>query len=161
MDKAEEIAERARKSISSYCSEECRAYCCRKGYLVLSGNEACLIAGSDKEYLERKGTLKKLKSGRYSLFLGEKDSPCPMLNGFRCMIHNNPKRPAACRNFPVFLDRKAMAVRLSHRCLAVKERKLYSFEKEWHAIGWKVVQSDPFYDIELFNVRLSETDAAQ
>ncbi len=155
MDRGELIAEKARKSISSFCFNECRSYCCRKGYLVLDKEEAGLLAGESQEELERKGRLKRLRSGGYSLFLGEKDAPCPMLKGFKCRVHDNPKRPAACRNFPVFIDRNTKTVRLSHRCLAVRERKLYAFETEWIAAGWRVIESDPFYDIELFNVRLS------
>ena len=36
---AEKIANKARKSISKYCIDECHAYCCRKGYLVATPKE--------------------------------------------------------------------------------------------------------------------------
>ncbi|MFQ5474254.1 MAG: hypothetical protein ACE5DM_00290 [Candidatus Nanoarchaeia archaeon] len=40
----EAIADRARESISQYCIEECKAYCCRKGYLLLTPEEKALVA---------------------------------------------------------------------------------------------------------------------
>ena len=42
--KAERIANKARTCISEFCYEECNAYCCRKGYLILTEKEQILSA---------------------------------------------------------------------------------------------------------------------
>src|SRR3989344_5575527 len=47
----ETIAQQARKSISSYCINECKAYCCRKGFLVFSSKESSIIPDLQKQQL--------------------------------------------------------------------------------------------------------------
>ncbi|MFO8015848.1 MAG: hypothetical protein R6U32_01980 [Candidatus Woesearchaeota archaeon] len=151
------IAEKARKSIGEFCSSECRAYCCRKGYLVMNTVQAGLLtSGRISDFISEK-RMKRISDDKYSLFLGDYEKPCPCLKDFRCMVHSNPLRPEACRDFPVFVDAESMTVRLSHRCLAVKEGRMYAFEKQWLALGCRVVYSDPFYDIELSRADLPET----
>ncbi len=46
---AEQIAEKARKSISKFCYEECNAYCCRKGYLILNKDEVDVVTQGKKK----------------------------------------------------------------------------------------------------------------
>ncbi|MBD3313661.1 hypothetical protein GF345_04425 [Candidatus Woesearchaeota archaeon] len=150
-NEAEKIAVKARKSISSFCYEECRSYCCRKGYLIINGFEADLLTDRMADEFESRGMLKKLENGNYSLFLGSNDGPCPQLNEFKCSIHMNPKRPRACRDFPVFVDHENKTVRLSHRCLAVKQGMFYAFVKQWMAIDYRVTESDPFYDADRYD----------
>jgi len=60
----EKIAKKARKSISKFCSEECRSYCCRKGYLVLTPSQADLVTQKKKKEYEDKKLLKGIKEGR-------------------------------------------------------------------------------------------------
>ena len=64
--KAEEIAEKARRSISKFCAEECKAYCCRKSYLVLTSEEVDLVAQGARTGLEDKRIINKMK-GDYFL----------------------------------------------------------------------------------------------
>ena len=57
--KAEEIAEKARRSISRFCAEECKAYCCRKSYLVLTVEEMGLVTQGMRDELEDRKILEK------------------------------------------------------------------------------------------------------
>jgi Fe-S-cluster containining protein len=150
MDSAENIAVKARKAISSFCFEECRSYCCRKGYLVLNGWEADLITDNMVSKHLNGGSIKKISEDKYSFFLGVTDQPCPQLKDFKCRIHKNPGRPLACRQFPVFVDDASKTVKLSHRCLAVKQGKFYAFEKQWAKQGYKVIESAPLLDSEFY-----------
>lgn len=131
------------ESIGEFCCEECKAYCCRKGYLVLSRAQARLIVGDVGPHLESIGALKRLDGDRFSLFMGRSDAPCPGLNqaDFRCRVHDDPDRPSTCRDFPIFIIGKT--VRFSHRCLAVRQGKFYALEKELIALGYSLVEYDP------------------
>jgi Fe-S-cluster containining protein len=139
----ESIAEKARKSLSKFCYEECRAYCCRKGYLVLTKKEAGLIIG-------KKGgvQLKQLDDGRYSLFMG--GSPCPALDksSFTCTIHKKRGRPKVCKDYPVFIS--GDKVKLSGRCPAVKQGKLYPYIVLWKRAGCRVVEGFPINDFDVY-----------
>lgn len=131
---AELIAKQARKSLSSYCVEECRAYCCRKGYLVLNLKECELITGGRIKELSELGVLKPLEFGQWSLHLGNSNYPCPCLKDFMCTIHKRKYRPLACKEFPLFLEGKT--IRLSQRCPAVRAGKLYPFVHKLLRLGY-------------------------
>jgi Fe-S-cluster containining protein len=105
---AETIAKKARASIGQYCMDECRAYCCRKGYLVLTLEQAKIITHDRVEEFLKTDALKRLENGRYSLNLGATPEGCPSLKDYKCMIHKNKKRPQACKDFPVFLEGKSL-----------------------------------------------------
>ncbi|MFW6014573.1 MAG: YkgJ family cysteine cluster protein [Candidatus Nanoarchaeia archaeon] len=110
-----ELAEKARNSLGSYCFEYCKAYCCRKGYLIINKEEAEIITGNRiEEYIE----MKKLKQNRnsYVLYLS---GGCPALKDFKCTLHKDPNRPYMCREFPVFV--KGDCIFVAERCHA-KER---------------------------------------
>ncbi len=140
---AEAIAEKARKKIGKFCFEECGAYCCRKGYIVLSDSELALIKGKEEVIV------KMLEDGRKSMYLG---NSCPSLGkNFKCKIHKNPFRPLACKNFPIYVQENR--VMLCGRCLAVREGKLYPFIKQWLALGYKVYQSSDHEDFDLTDDR--------
>ena len=132
----ERVVDNARKSISKFCIEECRSYCCRKGYLTF-GPESLKIISQGKDL-----DLKFLK-GKCSLYLG---NGCPSLKDFKCLIHDHPKRPLACKQFPIFLEGKI--IRLSPRCLAVKNNLLYPFIKQLLSMGYKLGDVNPFADLE-------------
>ncbi len=130
---AEEIAERARRSISAFCIEECKAYCCRKSYLVLTAEERDLVAQGMGKELEDKKIVKKIKGEEYFLNLR---NGCPSLKNNLCVIHNHPKRSTTCKQFPIFLKNKN--IRLSPGCLAVKRDLFYPYVHEFLKIGYKV-----------------------
>ncbi len=149
---AENIAQKARKSISKFCYEECKAYCCRKGYLILDKDEVDVVTQGKRKQLEKDKMLKKIKNGKYSLYMGNYDFPCPSLKDNKCMIHNDPKRPKTCNDFPLFLQGKV--IRLSLRCLAVKQDLFYPYVKQLVVLGYIVKKEDPNDDIEFNTINI-------
>ncbi len=142
----ENILKKAKKSISSFCIEECRSYCCRKGYLVLSRKELDLI--TDKKPGSWKNQITELDDNRFSLFMGNSLHPCPaLLPNFHCSIHKKRNRPKACKEFPVFL--KGDTVYFSNRCLAVRQGLFYPYIYKLRSMGLKILFSDPL--AEVFN----------
>src|SRR3989338_10838695 len=128
-----EIADRARKSISSYCMDECKSYCCRKGYLVLTQEQMSVVTQGKNMH----GRLKVLENGKTSMHL----SPaCPSLKDFKCTIYTDAKRPKTCSDFPIFIE--GTVVRFSPRCLAVRENKFYPFVNEFMAQGCIVIEPE-------------------
>lgn len=146
-----EIAQKARSSISSFCSEECKSYCCRKGYLVLTSRESDIIIGKIKVQLTEQGHLTVTKTGDYSLFLECSEQGCPSLNDYKCTIHENKERPKTCKDYPIFIIGKL--VRLSSRCLAVRMNLFYPFIKEFMQLGHKVRYSTDFEDSDTYPLR--------
>ena len=126
---SKQLANKARKSISNYCINECSAYCCRKGYLIVSKKELDLIDSG------KKGDVKELEDGNFSLNMNK--TPCPSLSGdFTCGVHMEKDRPQTCKDFPLFI--KGDKVHLSTRCFAVKENMFFAFIKEFEGLGFKV-----------------------
>ena len=134
----QDLASLARKSISDFCMIECSAYCCRKGYLLLSEDELNLLTSNKRFDLEKNGFIKIQKEGLFSLNLGNNLGSCPQLKDSKCMIHTNSLRPSICVKFPIFIDEKTKTVHLSSRCLAVRENKLYPFVHKFIELGFRV-----------------------
>lgn len=128
--KAEDLAVRARESLSSYCYNECLAYCCRKGYLLLSEPEVPLFQMDIKDLV----IMPIDRSYIFNLGKG-----CPNLQGYKCLIHKNPLRPKACKEFPLFIFGKTVVV--TEDCPAVKQNKLYPFLAEFKSMGYNLVYS--------------------
>jgi len=128
----EEVAKKARKSISSYCYDDCKAYCCRKGYLTMNLKEACLVTNN----FTNQNTTKIIPNGRFSLDLNK---TCPRLVEHMCTIHKKRNRPSACKEFPIFIT--GNTVLISSRCPAVKENKLYPYIKQWKKMGCNIMES--------------------
>ncbi len=126
--KAEIISKKARRSISRFCYEECNAYCCRKGFLILSKEQLDLVTKNVAK------DIVKVSPDEWSMKL----SPaCPCLIDNKCSIHDQEKRPKACCDYPLFLYEKTY--RLSDGCLAVMRNKFYKFEIQMHKLGYKRV----------------------
>lgn len=147
LTQAEKIADKARKSISKFCIEECKAYCCRKGYLILDDSNVNLVTQGNKDKLMSNYVLKELGDERYSFFLGHRDHPCPSLKDHRCMIHSDDKRPLACKNFPLFIEDDIL--RLSPRCVAVKLGMLYPYVTKLLKMNLKLSKTNSFSELEL------------
>jgi hypothetical protein len=142
---AEAVINKARQSISRFCIEECKSYCCRRGYLTLKEKEVDIVTqGRRQEFIDKK-ILKKLKYD-YSMFLGDDNTTCPCLKDFKCIIHESMERPKACRDFPIFVD--GNLIKLSPRCLAVKAGMLYPYVKRLMMMGYKLKENHPYSDIE-------------
>ena len=111
----QELVSQARNSIGEYCMNECNAYCCRKGYLVLSEKELDLLVGEKRVELVSKGDIKEQEDGSFSLHLGNHLGACPRLDGAQCSIHKHPSRPKTCEKFPIFLDEEKKEIRRRRR----------------------------------------------
>jgi|TARA_B100001971_G_C18178720_1_gene531445 Fe-S-cluster containining protein len=131
--KAEGIAEKARRSISAFCIEECKAYCCRKSYLVLTSEEVDLVTKEKRKELEEKNILKKLDGEKYILHL---HNDCPSLKNNLCVIYDDQKRSTICKQFPIFIENKN--IKLSSGCLAVKMNLFYPYVHELLKLGYKI-----------------------
>lgn len=134
---AEKMAIAARESISSYCYRECKASCCRKGFLLLTGDEVGLMKGACKEELQVIPVELETDEEGFVFDLGSGEG-CPNLMEYKCTIHDNPLRPNACKEFPLFIwpDKTIM---VTYACPAVKEAKLYSYLAEFKRMGYKLV----------------------
>ncbi|MDA3836462.1 MAG: YkgJ family cysteine cluster protein [Nanoarchaeota archaeon] len=134
---AEKIADNARNSISNYCMEECSAYCCRKGYLILSKKEMQLLVKDKEIQLTKEEFIRPLIDGKYSVSLGNSSGSCPSLINSKCTLHKDPKRPLVCKEFPIFITENV--VRISDRCPAKKVNKFYSHIRELIDLDYEVV----------------------
>lgn len=128
----EQLAKEARDSLSEYCYSECRSYCCRKGYLLLTEKEAKLI--TDKR-------LKQDKDGGYILDFDDDKAGCPRLSDFKCTIYKEEGRPKACKEFPIFIWENKM-IRISPRCPAVRAGLLYPYTARFVKMGFSIVDQD-------------------
>ncbi len=148
-DSGEKIAEEARDSIGDFCRDECKGYCCRKGYLVLTKEQVPIVTQGRQRKMIKDELLMELDDGRFSMFMGKYDHPCPSLyvKNFRCTIYKD--RPQTCKDFPLFLVGKS--IRLSPRCLAVKENKFYPYVAQLLKLGYKMEKWHPYSDMELQN----------
>jgi len=143
---AEKIAKIARKSIGKFCVEECKAYCCRKGYLILNENQVDLVMQNRKD--ELKLMLKPLQNGTFSMYMGGTIQSCPSLaEDYMCRIHLNKNRPNTCKEFPMFLSGNKII--LSPRCLAVREGKFFPYIKKLQKLGYSLIIGDenPLMDL--------------
>ena len=135
MKDIERILDEARTSISKFCIEECKAYCCRKGHLTLTAKETDLITQNKTKKFEKQGIIKKNKEV-FSLNLGKS---CPSLTDFKCTIHKDPERPLVCKQFPIFITEKS--IRFSKGCTAVTKRLFYPYEKQFLNQGYKLTSN--------------------
>ena len=129
----ETIAIKARNSISNYCVDECKAFCCRKGYLELSSKEMRLAIGSMQGELEHAGFLTEVKYNEFILNMSAPNG-CPSLRNDKCLIHLNIGRSSACKKFPIFISNNI--VRFSARCPAVGANKFYSYISKFKKLGF-------------------------
>lgn len=139
----ERVASEARRSISSFCYDECRSYCCRKGFLTVAEAELPIITQGRQAKLEREGRILTLSDG-FSLNL---EGGCPSLKEFRCTIHASPKRPKACREYPIWV--RGGIIFVSPRCLAVRQGLLYSYVRRLREAGYRIIDSAPYATLDL------------
>ncbi len=142
---AEKLAMKARDSLSSYCYLECSAYCCRRGYLLLSASEVKLMQNTNIKDLKIIPVKTKFERKKYIFNLGLKrngckQNGCPNLLDYKCTIHKNPLRPKACKEFPLFIW-KNKTILVTDECPAVKENKLYPFLAEFKMRGYTIIYS--------------------
>ena len=120
----EDLLKKARKDIEKYCMEECAAYCCRKGFLVLTEDELDIVTKGDHS------KIKKQKDGTYAL---ELQRGCPSLEENSCTIHTSRLRPKTCSDFPIFYS--GNVVIFSARCPASQTHYFYPLKHELRRLG--------------------------
>ena len=143
METIEKISEETKENLGEFCIKECRAYCCRKGYMIVTPDEARLLAGENFDKLIEDKTLRELSSGKFILQFHNNLGGCPSLDlkDCTCKIHKNPGRPSTCRDFPIFIVGRE--IKISPRCPAKKAGKFFKFEHEAINLGYKIV--DDFF----------------
>ena len=136
----EELAIRARQSLSSYCYLKCGAYCCKRGYLVLSEEEVGLIRNTNIEDLKLAPIDTEIADDtkKYMFNLGANDMGCPNLSDDKCVIHTNPKRPKACKEFPIFVRENKIVI-VTDECPGVLTNLLYPYLAEFKKRGYKLI----------------------
>ncbi|MCW8966411.1 MAG: YkgJ family cysteine cluster protein [Candidatus Pacearchaeota archaeon] len=139
MEEIQKIVNGTLRNLSDYCINECKSFCCRKGYLILRREEVDLVIGAKEKELVKNDDLKEMLNGKYSLNLDNCFGGCPQLReDFKCMIHENQKRPDTCKNFPIFVVGKE--IKISSRCPAKRENKFFCFVKEAERLGYRIVE---------------------
>jgi Fe-S-cluster containining protein len=141
VEKIDMLANEARESISDFCINECKAFCCRDGFLIVSEEELDLIVGDKKEALLEDGSVEEKMFGKKLLNL-KLCNGCPSLENNMCKIHKDHLRPNTCKDFPIFIVGKE--IKISSRCPAKYEGKFFKFEKEAEKLGYKIVDNFSF-----------------
>jgi len=156
--KAEYIINKARQSISGFCIKECKAYCCRTCYLILKESQLDTVTQGRREELVKEGVLFHMNDGRWSMNMGLTDKPCPSLDmkEYKCTIHKSRKRASTCREFPIFVD--GLTIKLSPRCLAVKNGMLYPYIKQLLMLGYTLAEAEQYSDTDLYKITLDKND---
>jgi len=148
---------RARKSIGDFCATECKAYCCRKGYLVIDDKQKDLLLGNLSQKYVEKELIKEIEKGKWSLFLGDKQHPCPALKADnKCSIHHSRLRPKACKDFPIFKYHNTII--FSERCLAVRQMRFYAVEARLLSLGYNVRRSNDADGLQSYAVKALEAE---
>ncbi|HKL23376.1 MAG TPA: YkgJ family cysteine cluster protein [Candidatus Nanoarchaeia archaeon] len=135
---AERIANQARRAISDFCINECRAYCCRKGYIMVRENQLKQISTDEqRKILKKEEKIKEFPfSGKFQIDFTNSLGGCPALKNNKCKIHKNPIRPRVCHEFPIFVF--VDHIKISSKCPAYKNNKLYPFIKKFKELGYKI-----------------------
>ena len=141
MEDQTRLLNKARKSISNFCINECKSYCCRKGYLIVNKKQLNKITHKNKEPAE----VKQIQEDKFSLNLNK---TCPSLKENKCTIYKSKNRPGICHEFPIKqYDNKIL---LSSRCLAVKSNLFFPFTKKLKLKGYEIIYSPEITTLEYF-----------
>jgi Fe-S-cluster containining protein len=147
MDKTEtqneiqRILKEARESLSDYCINVCKAFCCRTGYIKTREEKARFIAGERFEKMFKMKKIEKSKDGSYVIHLRE--GGCPRLDKKTCFctIHTHELKPITCEIFPINV--KGDYFFISQRCPAIRESKLYLFTAQLAQLRLKKGNDEP------------------
>jgi Fe-S-cluster containining protein len=150
--KTEKILSEARTSLCDFCINECKAFCCRKGRLLLNKNQLKLIPKNNLQKLKKNKVLIKINSNKFSMDFEKNNDSCLFLSKNKCMIYNHENRPRKCIDFPLF--KKDNLIFLSKRCLAVQQGILYPFTLKLKKKGFKIKEFDLFLDFDFKRLNL-------
>lgn len=101
--------------------------------MTVTEKEAELICKGEISKFIGEGRICVLENGR---FLIDLNKTCPALDGFKCILHKDPNRPKACRDFPIFLEKNN--VNISEGCYAVLDGLLYTHIGKMKREGYTV-----------------------
>lgn len=135
MDNSNQILIDARNSLSNYCIDKCRAFCCKNGSLLLQNeNEINAIFKGTKYKIEE--LIEKTKSNNYTFNLTKTN--CPNLSiDFKCNIHKNPNRPIICSDYPLMKVKNFIMT--SSACPAFEDKILDKYLEELKKLGFKII----------------------
>jgi len=125
---SEQILKQAQEILNTYCAEECKSLCCRRGSLLLNKTEADTLSKKQNLFIKRDDGLFEFK-----LTQG-----CPHLNkNMLCNIHKNPNRPKLCGEYPFFVKQNTILV--AELCPAVMNNILDPIIKKFKENNFKVL----------------------
>lgn len=144
MEKIEELADEVRNGLSYFCINECKAFCCRDGNLIVNNDELDLISGNEhtKKKLISESSIEMKMFGKNLLTFKNSCDGCPALRENKCLIHKNILRPKTCKDFPIFIV--GNEIKISSRCPAKSEGKFFEFEKKALGLGYIIVDKFSF-----------------
>lgn len=130
------LINRAHHDVGQYCTEKCKAKCCREGHFILhSKNEASLMTKNNIKKYSDIGIIKEREDHQFE-FDFTKHS-CPLLSKeLLCTIYKDANRFSLCKNFPIFL--RYRSVFLASFCPAVTNGFFDSYVKELENLGCKI-----------------------
>jgi Fe-S-cluster containining protein len=137
-----DISKETMFALSEYCINKCKAYCCRKGYLIVNEEQLNLILNNNekkKQRLINNKDIKEMLNGKFSInFSTCNGCPALSLKTFKCNIYENENRPQTCKDFPIFIVGKK--IKISSRCPAKRDNKFFKFEKQAEKLGYEIVE---------------------
>ena len=118
-----QLAQEARTSLSTFCSQTCKALCCKSGQLIVSETESILFPTTRTERPD----------GLYAIQIAPK---CIHLNSNnQCSIYDS--RPKPCRDFPVYVRGETIVI--AGWCQGQQAGLLQEFVIQFEKLGCKVV----------------------
>lgn len=132
-----DLLDEARNSISSFCIAECKAKCCRSGFLAVNSRvEVDLLTKNNTDKLINSGDIEKVNEERYMMNLGKRQ--CDQLSpNFMCNVHKDKNRPRLCSDYPLFKVKNYIIP--SPACDAVVQDKFKDYFKKMEDMGYKIV----------------------
>ena len=131
-----ELVNEARSSIGTYCMNECKAQCCRRGFLPLLNKQQmdAVIGRKQNEFIKSKIITKKNNIS----ILDMNKHQCPKLTeDFKCGIYNNKERPQSCADYPLMLANNMLIA--ASNCPAVQNGLLNKYFSELKKLGVKII----------------------
>lgn len=93
---ASQFRDYSQERLSDICTKQCRAYCCREGYLLLREEEKPKFI---EMACERGKKVVFEEDNEFRLDFAKQGGRCPLLGEhYQCLQYDN--RPVACQNFP-------------------------------------------------------------
>ncbi len=122
MDEIQQLANEARASLSEFCSQTCKALCCKSGQLIVSQEESQIFPATRTERPD----------GLYAIQIAPK---CIHLKNDRCSVYES--RPKPCRDFPVYVRGETIVI--AGWCQGQQAGLLEEYKEKFRKLGCKVI----------------------